>query len=379
MKRNTIIAILTVIFLIAATFRYITSGDEIHVANILHFAFKATVILGLGGVLLGLIVLPFGGREKSVAVTENYSVVVIMCLLLSVVAELGLRFIFQDVTTTGDNASYFSHRWNRHVKYNHLGFRGEEFTDDKPAGVYRIAAVGDSLTFGQGIDAYARFSDRIEHTLNRESKNLRYQVLNFGRPGAETVDELDILNKYVLPAHPDFVLLQWFTNDPEGRNKSSEPRPNRLFPDYLMQSSVLLYLTQKEFAQLQRQLHWIGSYHDYMMKRFIDPNSPDSRAEMDALRAFVALCRMHGISVGMVVFSNSYYSDEPLDFLADRVLAFGTDEKITCVDMRGPLAPYENSTKLWADRLDPHPSALANKLAADAILAAFKREWLIRG
>jgi hypothetical protein len=347
-----------------------------HLINILHFAMKVTVILALGGLLLGLIVLALGGRERSIRVTQNYSLVVIVCLILSIVAELGLRFILQDVTTTGDGNSYFAHRWNTYVRYNHLGFREQEFKDDKPAGVYRIAAVGDSLTFGQGIDRDARFSDRIEHALNRKPGKLRYQVLNFGKPGAETVDEVDILNKYVIPAHPDFVLLQWFTNDPEGRNKSAQPVPHRLFPENLVRGSVLLYLLQKEFAALQRQFDWIGSYQEYMMTRFKDPSSPDSRAARDALRTFVTQCRKHGISVGIVVFSDSYYSDNSLEFITDRVLTFCNDEKITCVDMRGPLAPYHNSIKLWANRLDPHPSALANKLTADAILAAFKSQWL---
>ena len=376
MKRNTIITILAVIFLITATFRYIISGDDMQVMDILHFAFMVTVILALGGVFLGLIVLPIGGREKSIRVTQNYSLVVIICLIMSVIAELGLRLILQDVTTTVDSESYFTKRWSKDVKYNHLGFRGQEFNDDKPDGVYRIAAVGDSLTFGQGIDKNARFSDRIEHSLNSESGKLRYQVLNFGKPGAETVDELDILNKYVIPAQPDFVLLQWFTNDPEGRSKPGHPRPHRLFPEYLIRGSVLLYLLQQEYGELQRKFGWSGSYQDYMMKRFKNPNSPDSRAARDALLAFVNQCRTHGINVGMVVFSEAYYSrDNSLDFLGDRVLTLCNEEKITCVDMRKPFVPYHKNTRLWASRLDPHPSALANKLTADAILAAFKDQW----
>jgi len=377
-KRSAIIAVLIVFFLTTAMFRFLISGDDVHVMTLFLFAFKVTAVLVLIGAVLGWIGLQTRGREKSIRIIQNYSIVLVTCLLLSVITEVGLRLVLQDVTTTADNNSYFAHRWNKQVKYNRTGFRGQEYKNDKPAGIYRIAVVGDSLTFGQGIDINARFSDRIERVLNNESGKQRYQVLNFGKPGDETEDELSILVKYVIPAHPDFVLLQWYVNDPQGQNKSTQPRPRRVFPEYLVRNSALLYLLEKQFSELQVKFGWIGSHHDYMVKRFKDPNSPDSQEARKELRAFVDQCRKHDIGVGMVVFSDSYFSDNPLDFLVDQVVTFCNDEKITCVDMRGPLAPYHKSIKLWANRLDHHPSALANKLAAAAILEAFKVQWLTK-
>jgi len=67
----------------------------------------------------------------------------------------------------------------------------------------------------------------LEEKLNASGQ--KYEVLNFGRPGAETVDELALLPT-VLSLAPDFVLPQWFVNDVEGHDKSRRPSGRRLVP-----------------------------------------------------------------------------------------------------------------------------------------------------
>ena len=82
-----------------------------------------------------------------------------------------------------------------------------------------------------------------------------YEVLNFGRGGAETVDHISFLTEYVLDTRPDYILLQWFVNDVEGGNYKGRPEYMRLVPfgglsRYLGSNSVLYYLLNSQWQTI---------------------------------------------------------------------------------------------------------------------------------
>ena len=144
----------------------------------------------------------------------------VTCAVAALAVEAATRFVFRDVTTGSDNGGFFSLRWARggHVQTNGDGFRERSFSVTKPAGTYRIVVLGDSFTFGNGLEANERYSDRLQAWLPHG-----YEVLNFGAPGANTPQHLYTLRARVLPADPDFVLLQWFVNDIEGDSVEGRP------------------------------------------------------------------------------------------------------------------------------------------------------------
>ena len=64
------------------------------------------------------------------------------------------------------------------VKVNSKGLRDSEHSYEKPPGVYRIVAIGDSFVFGAGgVEPANRFAD----TLAKSANNL--EVINMGVPG----------------------------------------------------------------------------------------------------------------------------------------------------------------------------------------------------
>src|SRR5438445_129949 len=92
------------------------------------------------------------------------------------------------------------------ISTNRLGYRDRELGPKDPDR-YRIAVIGDSFTWGQGVEAEERFSNLIGGVLGPH-----YEVLNFGIPGHDMPQHLEVLDQ-VLPMHPDFVLLQLYIND----------------------------------------------------------------------------------------------------------------------------------------------------------------------
>ena len=295
--------------------------------------------------------------------------VVCLCLLI---AEYAARFFLRDVTTTSHD-SYLTRRWERTVRKNSWGFREREVNTNKAHGIYRIAVIGDSITFGQGIDVEQRFTNILEKHLNAHDSKYTYEVLNFGRRGAETVDEVKFLTHPVLEIKPDFVLLQWFHNDVEGSEKAMRPAPYRLIPSnfltsVLQRNSLIFHLLNQHWITLQWRLGWLQSYADYMRTRFGDPDSPPSRAAKVELEKFLSICKKSNIPVGVLLFN----PDSTFSFLADRVLDQCKKEAILCLDLGRTFAQHPPD---WASTLDPHPGPSANQLIAARLLQIYGEIW----
>ena len=78
------------------------------------------------------------------------------------------------------------------------------------AGVYRIAVVGDSFTYGNGVRQQDRYSDLLQAELPAH-----VEVLNFGTPARTRRSTWRPWANCCHAVHPDFVLLQWYVNDVE--------------------------------------------------------------------------------------------------------------------------------------------------------------------
>lgn len=301
------------------------------------------------------------------------------------VAELTVRYVFSEITTTGNVASYFSQRWLYSIpdKPNSLGFREREIDPHKKAGIFRIAVIGDSLTYGQGIDVEQRFTNILEKKLNTTAP--AYEILNFGKGGTETVDHIELLKNYVLDIKPDFILLQWFINDVENGDYTGRPTHLRLIPSdrisYFLQAySVLYFLASSGWKNIQASFV-LGSnytYTEYMQARFEDADGKDAVRADKALDEFLELCARNGIPVGIIVFpmlEENLLDGYTLGFLLDRVLATCHKWQIPCVDMRPVFASVAPTNTLWVNRFDTHPGPLANALASQAVYNTFQPLW----
>lgn len=104
------------------------------------------------------------------------------------------------------------------MRINSLGFKGEEFTQEKQEGVFRIVCLGASTTFGIMdpihsadypktlqvlLDAYARASH----------KTTRFEVINAGISAATSRQMVKRFKRDVIPLRPDLVIYGPEWND----------------------------------------------------------------------------------------------------------------------------------------------------------------------
>jgi lysophospholipase L1-like esterase len=301
--------------------------------------------------------------------------VVVVALAVPLTAAEGLiRYLFRDVRSSADGRTYFARHNGVPVTINQLGFREREVGPKAPDR-YRIAVVGDSLTWGQGLEPRERFSDVLERSLGS-----RYEVLNFGIPGNNMPEHLQVLER-ALVVSPDFVLLQLYINDFETPDME-RPGPHALIPwpaldGWLLPSSALYDMVNDVWAQLQERTGMIESYVHYMERNLKDPSAPNSRKAFGMLRQFIERARAAGVMSGIVLFPNPglFGAHYPFGYLHDRVREVCAAEHITCLDMRDSFSTFKNPQDMWVSRFDQHPNARANKRAAQEILAAFAGVW----
>ncbi len=98
-----------------------------------------------------------------------------------------------------------------HISINDQGNRGPSWTPEPAPGVLRIAALGDSFTFGQGVELQESFPAVMGREL--AAADLPNEVINFGVPGHATPQEVALVEDRVAAAKPDLVLIHVFAND----------------------------------------------------------------------------------------------------------------------------------------------------------------------
>ena len=101
----------------------------------------------------------------------------------------------------------YRHKFNTNAR----GFRGtRDYAVPKPAKVFRIITLGDSVVDGYGVEDDQTFAAVLEKKLSAQRPT---EVINLGIAGFSTAEELIQLQNVGLEQQPDLVVLGYFVND----------------------------------------------------------------------------------------------------------------------------------------------------------------------
>ena len=89
-----------------------------------------------------------------------------------------------------------------HIKINSKGLRDRSYGYKKPEGVMRIVVLGDSFTWGYGVEDKERYTEILEEGL---LENI--QVINMGVTGYGTDQEFHTLKNEGVKYNPDLVII----------------------------------------------------------------------------------------------------------------------------------------------------------------------------
>ena len=103
--------------------------------------------------------------------------------------------------------------FNVSISTNSLGYRDYEFTIEKPGDIYRILMVGDSTTYGFGVEIDETYIKILEKYLNKGG-NKRYSVINAGFKSGRSPDtEYLFIKNEGISLNPDMIMVGFFIGD----------------------------------------------------------------------------------------------------------------------------------------------------------------------
>lgn len=172
------------------------------------------------------------------------------------------------------------------VQINAQGFRGGDFTLEKPAGTYRIAVLGDSNGFGWWVAQEAVLASVLEKSLNAEGGRAM-EVYNFSVPGYCPTQEAALLEDTVLDYAPDLVVVAFTTNDRSFGADGGLLRRYAGTGSYALDLMYFDYLARREAGGAPTVLHKgygdiaaLSEEHDFPVLVALIPPAPSSPSEM---------------------------------------------------------------------------------------------------
>lgn len=226
----------------------------------------------------------FNNYEKKVKlIIGNLTILLLTLLLCLLFGELVIRFligtkniailatppIVKDNELIYKNAPSWkgkigsSSESSYKVEINSLGLNERELNFKKGKNTIRILFLGDSITFGLGVDVDKTFVRKVENLSNSQlpcnpilSETKRVETLNGGVSGYFTWQEIAFLRKVGLKYQPDIVVLDFYLNDLEPCKSEQEIKEFRKAQFAYLQSKYEIPVPFKGFLREKSRLYW---------------------------------------------------------------------------------------------------------------------------
>jgi len=327
----------------------------------------------------------------------------ILCICLSIcfcfiIAELVLRII-KPQSPPGTT-------YGKPVYRNIDHFRDRDFVIPKPENTQRILVLGDSFTWGIGLDVNDTIPKLMEKTLNAQLTTSRVEVINAAIPGFNTVKQLRLLKNRGLKYEPDIIVLIYYLNDieylPELSSNATKKNEEKSVPiveidpgeditkfskykgvrGFILQiqkySALVDFLVPRVGSLLRRagvinsvEFSWV----EKIFQGFVNSN-PGWVESKIALLEMAAIAKKGDTDFIVAVYPALVELDNYKGKEAHLTIQNYCNEiAIHCVDL---LELFENTNGMsyWINFADSHPNANAHRLVVEYLLPTI-RNYLI--
>jgi hypothetical protein len=249
--------------------------------------------------------------------------------------------------------------------------RDRQYSPQPAAGVMRIAAIGDSFVFGEGVP--------IERTLGRQLEaklGAGYEVVNASQSGLYTAQEVELAKLFASEFGCRRVIVVFIANDiipsqqlldrqnlltdlvnvRDARVGALRPQPWNAGPSRL---ASLIFSRDLLTRVTDMTVEWYLDCYD-------PAQNPTGLAQLaESFRQLAAIddCR---VAFVMYPLLEGLEHDWPLAPIHARVGQMARDAGLPVLDL-APTFAGETTSELWVHASDHHPNGRANAIAAEAI------------
>lgn len=288
------------------------------------------------------------------------------------------------------------------IKINSQGIRENfDIPDKKEEKEFRILIIGDSNTFGYGVNLKDSYPKQLEVFLREDEKvretNFNYRVINAGVPGRNIEELKKFVFHYALNFKPDLLILGLFINDIEpsyfivsgGKDVRRPPfypsefnQPligGRILPESIKEilrkySKIYLYF-ESTYSNLRFFLG-LDKPNDYLKKEFSDlkhlsSNDPlvikKYEIMMQDILKIQRFLDLHNIKFLTIIlpFRSQVEIKEASDNIQTNLTKFFKKNEIMFVDLLPNLKENKNRNLYLPN--DGHPNKLGHQIIAEVI------------
>lgn len=307
----------------------------------------------------------------------------------------------------------YANDYNLYAHINSSGYRGQEFAYKKSADTKRILVLGDSTTFGFGVED----NETIPYFLSESLKSqmtTKFQVINAGyasgfspdsayvylkNEGLKLKPDIIILNFSVFNDIIDIVEMDWTKTDPDGLPTEIQSKTRVVDNHYfrnrqiafkysipILRESHLFLLTIDIFQKIFPSIFKIDSKYSmpqYPWECGTDKNClPNLKNETEKMKKIILainnLAKQNQAHFILVLcpavfqissFSNPSWwennADEP-NFIQNHIREMFQNNSITIFDLYPIIKSQPNPESLYFTH-DAHFTAIGNKLSGMSI------------
>jgi lysophospholipase L1-like esterase len=239
----------------------------------------------------------------------------------------------------------------------------------KQSNEYRIAIVGDSVTFGEGVPRTEdTFAQVLEDRLNQQPGRI-VRVLNYGASAYSVKQMAASLEHRMVEVQPDLVMLAMI---PEDLNVSRTPDIDAV--GYLVDKRVsflhnsiareVLRPIRLTYVFREVMLNWMSPSQDYASSRSLEQGKiPESYRYV---QRFKAIAEEYRIPYLVVLLPKT---KGPWGPFSSRL----NQDGVTCLDL-SPLGREFTREEFVASKFDSHPSAAVHHRIGKALADWVQRE-----
>ena len=304
---------------------------------------------------------------------KKIAYLIIFTLFAFVASYSIFEFYFRYIYDQSDGLGFLkvNSRWHqRHVVTNNYFFRDRDFNPVKAEGITRIGVLGDSITFGGGIEnPQDRFPDLLEKRL--QDAGFKAEVYNLGVPGSDTEGEISGYQS-VKHLNLDIIIWQYFLNDIQPLEKSTGSaiidKNSKISPIASFSSDKSFFFDfiywrfsnkyQRTFEELKN-----ADLAQYQNEQILTKHK-------EQIGAFIDQLQEENIKVLVIIFPFVHLigPNYPAENIHDLMTNYFKEKGVETIDLLNDLKNKDPQV-LIASRFDPHPNESVHALAAEKLFA----------
>jgi hypothetical protein len=239
---------------------------------------------------------------------------------------------------------------------NSEGLADQEYSREKPAGVYRIAVVGSSWSMATGVTTEETYHAVLEERLQKQLSTNKVEVINFAVEYYGLGEIVGTVRHKVLPYNPDMILIALAPSTPAIKwQEHTEPftKADTIAP--FLQS----YLISAMPGPLGRYL-----YGGTQRPAVVENGGGHMMQVIRAIQEISELTREESIDVAIVFFTYDKFNEQAISAVAKR------SEKYDFRFVHANLKTEAREKNIKEDiivSMDTHPNKIGHTLIAEKL------------